>query len=346
MGCERAQKERLVDVDLSFAQEVKDRTVMPNVVEPLTLPCQQVLDQPRDAPAGADSSTRGRDRFARDVENRDVGEVPREQMVDEIGLTASYVDGRVVGANAEFVKQLEREHGLALVPAPGFFVPTEVNGVPMALSPRGRCDTVVHPRDGTDAIVRPRRVGTRTLVTRTADVGERHVLGAPSDSNSLSLATPWTGFTLMGRGEYVRTMQIELVTLVVRDYDEAIDFFVNILGFSLTEDSPSLTNAGEAKRWVVVRPPNGETGLVLAQADGEEQLGVIGNQTGGRVGFFLRVDDFSVTFDRLRGAGVEFLSSPRDEPYGKVVVFRDLFGNRWDLLGPKPALFVDAPSLH
>jgi catechol 2,3-dioxygenase-like lactoylglutathione lyase family enzyme len=131
-------------------------------------------------------------------------------------------------------------------------------------------------------------------------------------------------------------MQIELVTLVVRDYDEAIEFFVNVLGFSLAEDSPSLTNGGEPKRWVVVRPPNSETGLLLAQADGDEQLGAIGNQTGGRVGFFLRVDDFSATFERMKGANVEFLSSPRDESYGRVVVFRDLFGNKWDLLGPNP----------
>lgn len=133
-------------------------------------------------------------------------------------------------------------------------------------------------------------------------------------------------------------MQIELVTLVVGDYDEAIGFFVKILGFSLAEDSPSVTNSGEAKRWVVVRPPKSETGLLLAQADGDEQVGAIGNQTGGRVGFFLRVDDFSATFERMESAGVEFLSSPRDEPYGKVVVFRDPFGNKWDLLGPKPTL--------
>jgi len=132
-------------------------------------------------------------------------------------------------------------------------------------------------------------------------------------------------------------MQLELVTLVVSDYDEAIDFFVTSLGFSLAEDSPSVTNSGEPKRWVVVRPPNSETGLLLAQADGDEQVGVIGNQTGGRVGFFLRVDDFSATFERMNAAGVEFLSMPRDEPYGKVVVFRDLFGNRWDLLGANPA---------
>jgi catechol 2,3-dioxygenase-like lactoylglutathione lyase family enzyme len=132
-------------------------------------------------------------------------------------------------------------------------------------------------------------------------------------------------------------MQIELITIVVPDYDEAIDFFVNVLGFSLAEDAPSLTNGGEPKRWVVVRPPNSETGLLLAQADGDEQASVIGNQTGGRVGFFLRVDDFAATFGRMENAGVEFLTTPRDEPYGKVVVFRDLFGNRWDLLGPRPA---------
>ena len=132
-------------------------------------------------------------------------------------------------------------------------------------------------------------------------------------------------------------MQIELITIVVPDYDEAIDFFVNVLGFTLAEDAPSLSNGGEPKRWVVVRPPNGVTGLLLAQADGDEQTSVIGNQTGGRVGFFLRVDDFAATFGRMENAGVEFLTTPRDEPYGKVVVFRDLFGNRWDLLGPRPA---------
>jgi catechol 2,3-dioxygenase-like lactoylglutathione lyase family enzyme len=129
-------------------------------------------------------------------------------------------------------------------------------------------------------------------------------------------------------------MQIELVTLVVRDYDEAIDFYVNVLGFSLVEDSPSLTNEGKPKRWVVVRPPNSATGLLLAQADGEEQLSIVGNQTGGRVGFFLRVDDFDVAFERMSGARVEFLAPPRDEPYGKVVVFVDIAGNKWDMLGP------------
>jgi catechol 2,3-dioxygenase-like lactoylglutathione lyase family enzyme len=131
-------------------------------------------------------------------------------------------------------------------------------------------------------------------------------------------------------------MTIELVTFVVRDYDEAIDFFVRLLGFNLVEDSPSVAESGRAKRWVVVRPPNGGTGLLLAEADGEEQRRALGNQTGGRVAFFLRVDDFAAAFERMRGGGVEFLTDPREEPYGSVAIFRDIAGNRWDLLGPNP----------
>jgi len=123
----------------------------------------------------------------------------------------------------------------------------------------------------------------------------------------------------------------------VRDYDEAIDFFVRLLGFHLVEDSPSVAESGRAKRWVVVRPPRGDTGLLLAEADGEEQRRALGNQTGGRVAFFLRVDDFSASYERMRGGGVEFLTEPRDEPYGSVAIFRDISGNRWDLLGPRPA---------
>jgi catechol 2,3-dioxygenase-like lactoylglutathione lyase family enzyme len=132
-------------------------------------------------------------------------------------------------------------------------------------------------------------------------------------------------------------MTIELVTFVVRDYDEAIDFFVRLLGFNLVEDSPSVTERGRAKRWVVVQPSSGGTGLLLAEADGEEQRRALGNQTGGRVAFFLRVDDFAAAFERMRGGGVEFLTDPREEPYGSVAIFRDIAGNRWDLLGPKPA---------
>jgi len=129
-------------------------------------------------------------------------------------------------------------------------------------------------------------------------------------------------------------MQIELAALVVADYDEAIGFFVDTLGFDLVDDSPSLTNDGRPKRWVVVRPPGAQTGLLLARADGADQAVAIGNQTAGRVGFFLRVDDFDAHYSRMRQAGVTFHGEPRDEPYGRVVVFEDVAGNKWDLLGP------------
>jgi catechol 2,3-dioxygenase-like lactoylglutathione lyase family enzyme len=129
-------------------------------------------------------------------------------------------------------------------------------------------------------------------------------------------------------------MQLELVAVVVEDYDRAITFFVSVLGFDLVEDSPSLTNDGRPKRWVVVRPPGGQTGLLLAQADGPVQQSIVGNQVAGRVGFFLRVDDFDAAYERMTAGGVEFLSEPRTEPYGRVTVFRDIAGNRWDLLGP------------
>jgi catechol 2,3-dioxygenase-like lactoylglutathione lyase family enzyme len=129
---------------------------------------------------------------------------------------------------------------------------------------------------------------------------------------------------------------LELVTLVVREYDPAIEFFVGVLGFELVEDVPATTNDGRPKRWVVVRPRGGHTGILLARADGERQAAVIGNQFAGRVGLFLRVDDFDAAHARLLAAGVEFVSAPRSEPYGRVAVFRDLEGNRWDLLGPGP----------
>ncbi|MEB3368676.1 VOC family protein [Saccharopolyspora mangrovi] len=130
-------------------------------------------------------------------------------------------------------------------------------------------------------------------------------------------------------------MQISLVSLVVADYDRAVEFFVGVLGFELVEDSPSLTNDGREKRWVVVRPPGAGTGLLLAKADGDAQVAAVGNQTGSRVGFFLQVDDFEATHRRMVEAGVEFLGEPRTEPYGRVVVFRDIAGNKWDLLGPR-----------
>jgi len=126
---------------------------------------------------------------------------------------------------------------------------------------------------------------------------------------------------------------LHLVALVVRDYDAALRFFVDILGFELVEDTPSLTNDGRAKRWVVVRPVGGETGILLARADGEHQASIVGQQFAGRVGFFLRVDDFDASYDRMNAAGVHFVSAPRLEAYGKVAVFLDLEGNRWDLLG-------------
>ncbi len=130
-------------------------------------------------------------------------------------------------------------------------------------------------------------------------------------------------------------MHLEHFALIVEDYDEAITFFVDVLGFELVEDSAAVTtHAGRPKRWVVVRPPGERTGLLLAQADGEEQRAAVGNQFAGRVGLFLRVDDFDAAYARLRAAGVEFAGEVRSEPYGKVAVFLDVAGNRWDLLGP------------
>lgn len=128
-------------------------------------------------------------------------------------------------------------------------------------------------------------------------------------------------------------MHLELVTVVVEDYEPAIAFYVDVLGLELIQDEPSLTNDGRPKRWVVARPPGAQTGLLLAKADGPEQEAAVGQQTGGRVGFFLRVDDFAAAYRRMVEAGVEFLGEPRTEAYGQVVVFRDIAGNRWDLLG-------------
>jgi catechol 2,3-dioxygenase-like lactoylglutathione lyase family enzyme len=129
-------------------------------------------------------------------------------------------------------------------------------------------------------------------------------------------------------------MQVDLVTVVVEEYDAAIRFFVDALGFELVEDSPSLTNDGRPKRWVVVRPPGGQTGILLARADGERQTAVVGQQIAGRVGFFLRVDDFDAAYEGMTTAGVRFVTPARTEPYGRVAVFEDIAGNRWDLLGP------------
>jgi catechol 2,3-dioxygenase-like lactoylglutathione lyase family enzyme len=129
---------------------------------------------------------------------------------------------------------------------------------------------------------------------------------------------------------------LALVALVVRDYDAALDFFVNVLQFEVVEDVPSLTNDGRPKRWIVVRPAGGVTGILLARADGDRQAAIVGKQFAGRVGFFLRVDDFESAYRRMVAAGVAFVSAPRVEPYGEVAVFLDLEGNRWDLLGRVP----------
>ncbi|MEV4871198.1 VOC family protein [Streptomyces syringium] len=126
-----------------------------------------------------------------------------------------------------------------------------------------------------------------------------------------------------------------LVTLVVRDYDEAIAFYVDAVGFELVED----TRIDDQKRWVVVRPPGArEAGLLLARAAGPAQEARVGDQTGGRVGLFLNTDDFARDHARMRAAGVVFQEAPRREPYGTVAVFRDLYGNLWDLIE------LDAPA--
>lgn len=127
--------------------------------------------------------------------------------------------------------------------------------------------------------------------------------------------------------------QLELVAVIVREYQPAIDFFVNVLQFELVEDVPSLTNDGRPKRWVVVRPAGGGTGILLARADGERQESIIGDQFAGRVGLFLRVDNFETAHARMIAAGVRFVTAPRLEAYGRVAVFLDIEGNHWDLLG-------------
>ena len=121
---------------------------------------------------------------------------------------------------------------------------------------------------------------------------------------------------------------LSAVALVVPEYDAGIAFYVGQLGFDLIED----TEMGGGKRWVLVAPKGAQTRLLLARAVGEAQIAAIGTQTGGRVGFFLQSDDFSADHARMVLAGVEFLEQPRHELYGTVAVFRDPFGNKWDLL--------------
>ncbi len=128
--------------------------------------------------------------------------------------------------------------------------------------------------------------------------------------------------------------RVAQVTVVVRDYDEAIGFFVGAAGFELVEDTP----LGGGKRWVVVAPPGGGgAALLLAEPATAEQQARIGDQAGGRVFLFLQVEDFAAAYERMRAAGVTFLEEPRHEPYGTVAVFQDLYGNRWDLIERVPS---------
>ena len=123
---------------------------------------------------------------------------------------------------------------------------------------------------------------------------------------------------------------ISAVALLVRDYDEAVRFFTHELGFEVVEDTP----LDGGKRWVTVRPPGGGTALLLARAATPEQAARVGDQSGGRVFLFLRTDDFWRDYHAMTGRGVRFTEEPRREGYGTVAVFLDLYGNRWDLVGP------------
>ena len=127
------------------------------------------------------------------------------------------------------------------------------------------------------------------------------------------------------------TQHLSAIALLVTDYDEAIAHYVGVLGFELLED----TEMGGGKRWVRVRPPGGGTALLLAKAANEEQKNRVGDQTGGRVFLFLDTDDFDRDHAAYSAKGVTFENAPREEPYGKVAVFRDLYGNRWDLVERK-----------
>jgi len=135
---------------------------------------------------------------------------------------------------------------------------------------------------------------------------------------------------------------IGLASLVVREYDEALAFYVGVLGFTLVEDN---LVPEQGKRWVVVAPPGStESGLLLARAANPEQLARVGNQTGGRVFLFLHTDDFARDYQAYKAKGVKFIGEPRDEPYGTVAVFTDLYGNLWDLLQPKVAAQPNADA--
>lgn len=133
---------------------------------------------------------------------------------------------------------------------------------------------------------------------------------------------------------------IGLVSLLVRDYDDAIAFYVRCLGFELIEDR---VVPEQGKRWVVVSPPGADgSGLLLARASGEEQARRVGNQTGGRVFLFLHTDDLARDHAAYAARGVVFVQEPRSEPYGTVAVFKDLYGNLWDLIQPAPRATAEA----
>ncbi|MEQ9425039.1 MAG: VOC family protein [Cyclobacteriaceae bacterium] len=125
--------------------------------------------------------------------------------------------------------------------------------------------------------------------------------------------------------------KIASIALVVKDYDEALNYFLEKLSFELIED----TNMGNGKRWVVISPPGNVNGtnLILAKAKNDAELKAVGNQTGGRVFLFIHTDDFKRDYDFMKLQGVNFIEAPRNEAYGKVVVFKDLYGNKWDLVG-------------
>lgn len=131
-------------------------------------------------------------------------------------------------------------------------------------------------------------------------------------------------------------MFLERAALLVSSYDEGISFFVDAMGFELLQDEAGVDEFGKPRRWVVVAPPGGQASIVITEAKTDEDRSRIGSQVGGRVGFFLRVDDFDAQYSRMVGAGVRFVTQPRNEPYGRVAIFEDLSGNRWDLLGPVP----------
>ncbi|MEM8983791.1 MAG: VOC family protein [Pseudomonadota bacterium] len=126
---------------------------------------------------------------------------------------------------------------------------------------------------------------------------------------------------------------LSAVALLVKDYDEAINWYCRCLGFTLREDTPLGANG---KRWVVVGPASGGAGLVLAKAKNTAEVNAVGRQAPGRVWLFYDTDDFYREYERLCARGVRFIETPRDEDYGRVVVFEDLYGNRWDLRQPTP----------